>query len=573
MRGPPRGSPVAAVVLALLAGTFAVAQGPPPDASPGLELQRPGERPLPRPDFGEPGPVLPGAPGPVPSPPPGPAPAGAEPTVVLRAIVFRGNTVLDDAALASAAAPWLDRPVTTEDLDALRVAVTRLYVDRGYINSGAVIPDQRVSDGTLAIDIVEGRLSEIRIQGTTTLRDGYLRERIELAADGPLNIDDLQEQLQIQAQSPLLERLNADLQPGDRPGEARLAVDVAERRPYRLGLQVDNDVSPDLGPVRGKAVGVLLNPTGWGDVLSGEVEFGRGLHGFALSYSRPLTARDTTLAVYGERTDSVIVEEPLDVLDVESESTTVGVRLSHPVYRTSRAQLLLGVAFERRRSQTFLLGRGFPFSDGVEPDGESRVSVFRLSQDWVQRSRDQVFAARSTFSVGVDAFDATMNRGKVADASFVAWLGQAQWARRFGEDDYELLARLDGQLTDDPLLPLEQFSIGGASSVRGYRSNLLVRDWGYSASLELRIPVHRDEGGRITLRFAPFLDLGGGWQRDRPTPRVRRLASVGAGLRWDPDPRLHAELYLGIPLRKVDVANEGLQDAGLHFALTAAVFD
>ena len=47
--------------------------------------------------------------------------------------------------------PYENRTLTTEDLERLRLALTLLYVNNGYITSGAVIPDQDVKDGVIQL--------------------------------------------------------------------------------------------------------------------------------------------------------------------------------------------------------------------------------------------------------------------------------------------------------------------------------------------------------------------------------------------------------------------------------------
>lgn len=117
--------------------------------------------------------------------------------------------------------------------------------------------------------------------------------------------------------------------------------------------------------------------------------------------------------------------------------------------------------------------------------------MVRASQEWVHRTPEQVWAVRSTFSVGVDLLGATINAGAVPDGRFFAWLGQFQWVRRLWDTDSQLILRSDLQIAADPLLPLEKLAIGGAVTVRGYRENVFARDNGWVSSLEFRIPIFR----------------------------------------------------------------------------------
>jgi hemolysin activation/secretion protein len=94
-----------------------------------------------------------------PLPPPAPAERQRLPQQVrifVRQIRVEGNTVFPREKLEEITKRYVDRELTTEDLEALRLELTRLYVDAGYINSGAVIPDQTVSEGVITYQIIEG---------------------------------------------------------------------------------------------------------------------------------------------------------------------------------------------------------------------------------------------------------------------------------------------------------------------------------------------------------------------------------------------------------------------------------
>jgi len=62
-----------------------------------------------------------------------------------------GNTVFSMERLLEVTQRYVNRELATEDLEALRIELTRLYIDAGYINSGAIIPDQKLSEGVMAL--------------------------------------------------------------------------------------------------------------------------------------------------------------------------------------------------------------------------------------------------------------------------------------------------------------------------------------------------------------------------------------------------------------------------------------
>ena len=187
-----------------------------------------------------------------------------------------------------------------------------------------------------------------------------------------------------------------------------------------------------------------------------------------------------------------------------------------------------------------------------------------------------MIALRSTFNVGVDLFDVT-DDGTERDGTFFSWLGQAQYVMRLGDSDAQMILRGTAQMASDPLPSLEQFSIGGMNTVRGYRENQLVRDMGYLASLELRIPIPIWNERRKALTLAPFVDFGTGWNHeiggelDSFTDRDS-IVSTGLGLIAQPTDWLRAELYWGHAFTDFDSAEQSHQDGGFHFRLTLASF-
>jgi len=499
------------------------------------------------------------------------APVAPGPRIMVREIRLSGNTIFSSEELAQVTAPYVGRAINMVDLEAARRSLTLHYVNRGYVNSGALIPDQKVEDGIVRMEIIEGVLADIDISGNERLRSAYVAERLGLGAGPPLNVNDLQEQMQILLQGPFIKRINAELAPGDRPGEARLSAQIEEGARYRNSFAIDNDVSPSLGEVHGVYRGAVYNLTGRGDVLSGQLDLAGGLSEVSVNYGVPLNANDLTMDVHLRLSETEVVEDPFDVLDIEGQGRTLALRLSQPVLRTPNQQLTLAGGLDLRQSISTLLGERFSFSPGVPSDGEVQLSVLRFIQDWNTRSRTRVLALRSTLSLGIDAFDATTNGGDLPSGEFFAWLAQLQFLQRFGENGNELFARLDAQWTDDPLFGPEQFAVGGLYSVRGYRKNLVVRDKGYSGTLELRLPVMRDETGQAKFTLIPFFDIGSAWFNKRDTPDPETVSSAGLGLRWQLDPRLRAEVFYAHAMEDVPNKGNDLQDDGIHFALTATL--
>ena len=439
------------------------------------------------------------------------------------------------------------------------------------MNSGAVLPDQKVQDGVVELHIVEGRLADVEIEGTRWFRPSYFEKRLMIDADLPLQIERLEERLQLLQQDERIRRLNARLGPGAERGQAVLRVRIEEALPIDLGLEWANDEPVSVGEQTGRIRLDVTNVTGFGDELRSVVALTEGLTDARVRYRVPLNKWDTALEGRFRISDSDIVEAPFDQLGFHSLTRTVGLGLSQPLYRTPSTDLEVAIFAEWRRSETENDDGPISFpGSGADPDtGETTISVLRLGGQWLQRTRTQVFALRSLASVGLPVLGATLNSGNLPDSRFVSWLTQFQWVRRFPRIfDLELVLRTDLQLSSAPLVPMEQIAVGGMHTVRGYRENQLVRDQAVIGSLELRYPLWRSAGERHLIQLAPFVDSGHGWNRSRFTPDPKTITGIGAGLRYRFHRMLLAEIYYGANLRDVFEGQEkSLQSRGISFRL------
>lgn len=483
---------------------------------------------------------------------------------------FVGNTAFSKEALAEQAAPFLDRPIGNEELEDLRLRLTRLYIGAGYVNSGAVIPDQEVKDGVVTIRIVEGVLGEVVVGGEHRFDPDFVGERLKLGAGRPLNVATLQERMQLMLQDAQFERINAELAPGDRLGVGVLRVAVTEAPRYTLGLSAANNRSPSVGSDRFEVLGSVRNLLGRADSWTLRMGRSGGVDDRALNAAIPVSVHDTVFTFRHDRNNSAVIEEPFDALDIDSRSTTTEIGLRHPVFRSLQRSLTLGAVLSLRESETRLGGVPFSFSPGVR-NGRSEVSALRLSAEWLDRGQDYVFSARGVLSKGIDAFGSTVNSDGTPDSRFVTGLLQAQWVHRLNEAGIQAILRGDAQTSNTALLPLEKFAIGGADSVRGFRENQLVRDKGWIGSAEIRFPVGRlpvpglsSQPGDGKVYLALFADAGEAWDRGG---RGRFLWGAGPGVRWEVAADSYAQLYWAARHRKVNADPSDLQDRGIHFRL------
>ncbi len=535
--------------------------------------------------------------------------------ILVKKFAFEGNRAFSDRQLAKVVADYAGREITSEELEEARVAITKHYVDAGFITSGALLPDQDVTTGVIKFQIVEGRLKEIDLRGNFWYRSWWLRNQLRRAAGVPVNFNDLRIGLQLLRQNQTISRVNAELKPGAQPGESILEVSVKDEQPFRFGFIVANTRPPSVAEGIGELYLTDLNLTGHNDPLDlhwglarwtkeGAIDYA-GFDNVSATYEFPVSPWGTTLAVHASKNDSSIIDETFAALGIASRTTQYGAALRQPLYKTLNDTVIASLAADWERSETFLLEQRFSLSPGAI-DGKSEVFATRFALDWTNRSQVHVLALRSVFSFGLYAFGSTRAEPDAAngatsgaggsqgldlavpDSKFFSWVGQAQYVRRIFDTaafhdkpdtigwnllrETTLVLRVNAQLSDRPLLSLEQFSIGGMQSVRGYRENQLLRDDGVFASAEMRVPIWLAKDKTPILSVAPFFDWGDGWNSTKLEKDDQMIYSAGVGLLANVTRHAQVTVYWGHPFVNLHESKVSLQDYGLHFAVSINAF-
>ena len=497
--------------------------------------------------------------------------------------------------------------------------ITNLYVKNGYINSKATItttvPHQ--------VLIAEGEirpLAKEQIRGLKKVDPDYVLARLNPYITSPFNADKLQEGIEYLNRDPNFSSVRATIvaatpneskrdnrreieneiqedrgqaptstEPApkttapptktiadDRPS---IKIEAKERNQFQGFASFDNESPFALGSERYGAGVSISNMTDFGDrfAISNYRTTTGGLNQYDFSYSIPVNADDGLLSLRISPSNYRITQPDFNFLGIRGTNTLYEINFKQPVLRSRLSELSLSLGYAYQSGQTFIFNdTNIPFGIGPDADGTTRTGVLKFSQDYIARELNNsywAFRSQLNLGTGFGIFNVSNNKADSANAPtgyFLSWNGLVQRVQALGRDVF-LIGTVETQLANDPLLSSQQFVIGGAQSVRGFRQNVRVGDNGIRFSLENRWIALRDETTEFAkLQFLPFVELGGVWNNPRnpnALPNQNFIAAGGLGAIFEPIKGLTLRLDYAIPFLQLPDKSTNLQDSSLYFKM------
>ena len=461
----------------------------------------------------------------------------------IKDIQFKGNTIFDDEELSMLVASFKGEKMTYEKLLSLRTKITDFYTENGYTTTSATVAVRNSASGIVEIEIVEAVLSDLQIEGASKLNKAYLYSRLPKVGN-PLNQQELVNSLARLRDDPMIEEIEADLAESS-AGENVINLKVKETSPFQTQFALSNTFSPSVGTLGGSAK-ASYHLFGYGDKVNFGYTRTEGLERFDAGYSIKLNPQNTQLSFAFAAADTEIIEDPISALDIQGDYQAIQLTARQPVPLSPSSEIIFTMQGDFLDSDSFIeTVVPFGFVDGL-PDGESNISALRLIQEYFTRNGSSSLGIRSNFNVGLPIFGATETEIGI-DGLFWSWQGQAQYLKRLNSGNLTLSSRLNVQLTPDQLLPIEQLTLGGFSTVRGYRQNLSIGDNGVIGSVELKIPIVGTPESHFFSLF-PFVNAGTIWNNSDEEIPTETLASVGIGASYQLRETIEARVDLALPL-------------------------
>jgi hemolysin activation/secretion protein len=398
------------------------------------------------------------------------------PTLVVKRFTFSGNTVYSERVLAAQVADFVDKPITIAQLHEAADRLSDFYNAHGYTLASVTVPPQKIVDGVVNLDIVEGHIAAIRFEGN----HGYSAERLKrfmqhTQPGQPYFDDNLRQDLQALNDLPGL-ATRAVLKPGAEYGSSDVVVKAEERRVELSGL-IDNYGRKEVGEYRYSAQAAIDNPLGYGDRMqivglhsnTGRLNYGDFGYAFPVGYSG---LRFTADFGYAHFDVAPLTAGSPDTIAGKNENLNAAV--SYPWLRNGTDRLETSAGYLYTHANADLTGLAIT---------ETNISLLNLgvseSHAWANAAVSQITGSLHTnFRTATDT-DRNRERYRVEiDAQHLQplWWG------------LQTLVQLDGVYSPDTLADTEQFGIGGPTSVRGFPPTEVRGDRGYFGQLTLRRP-------------------------------------------------------------------------------------
>ena len=487
---------------------------------------------------------------------------------LLQRMVIKGSTIYGKRRFARLFRRYLHKRVTLEQVYIIAQNITNMYRTDGYILSKAVVPPQKIEDGVVQIDVVEGFVDRVAIQGQVRGPRKLLNEyRRALLKSRPLKAKDLERYLLLVDDLPGLS-VKSVLTPSKfKQGATNLTLILTNKR-FDGSFGADNRGTKFNGPFQinaGVSSNALLknyDRLGFQSVVTSNTNELKFFSGF---YEQPISSEGTKLFFSGSLSES----EPgsdLELFEVVGESKTLTLKITHPFIR-SRSENLNGfIGYTNRDSETEILGK---------LDSEDRLRIFNLgaSYDFVDNYHG-VNLLSFNLSKGFDIFNAT----ETGSSKLTRSRGHSDFSKVTGEalrlqqlaPSWMLLGAFSWQYSFEKLLASEEFGVGGAQFGRAYDSSEITGDQGLAFKLELQKAFQPKKKYFRDLQAYTFFDYGKVWNRleNATGSKSDDLYSMGLGIRFNITDVISGYVEWNKPLDQ-EVSSEGNTDGRTFFSLSA----
>lgn len=493
------------------------------------------------------------------------------PRFEIKSFEVTGNTLLEPDQIDASLRPFTGPAKSFSDIEAARQALLIAYQQAGFGAVQVVVPEQQVSAGVVKLDVLQAKISSIKISGNKHFSNDNIRRSLPRLQEGQTpNTRDVAQDLRVANESPA-KQVTVFFKTGERAGDVEATAQVSDDTPTKVFVSLDNTGSGETGYQR-LGVGfqyanlwdkdhvITLQYTTSPDHLNDVSIYGLGYH-------LPLYGYKSSVDIYGGYSD-VNSGTVQGLFNVSGKGTVGGVRFNYYLDKNGDFEQKIALSQDYRAYVSNVDYSGTPLGSDVTVhpislsySGQLRLENSGLLGFFVGASRN--------IPGGNDGGQAAFTLARTgATAGYTIYRLGANVNYPFA-NGWEVQALVDGQYTRDALVPGEQYGLGGLNSVRGFKEREVSNDYGYRATAELYSPSFASalKLDNSRLRAVAFYDMGY-VKRNKALPgeiAATGIASIGAGLRYSLGKHFNARFDYAYVVDGAPTRADGEERA--HFSL------
>ena len=438
--------------------------------------------------------------------------------VTVKQFRFVGNTLLSAEQLAPAVAPFLDRPLDYNQLQAAAAAVAETYRAAGWVVR-AYLPQQDIKDGIVTLQIIEAVFGGVKLEGRAARVAGEQLLRnvsAQQAGGAPLNADALDRALLLADDLPGV-TVAGSLAAGAAEGQTDLILKIADEPLLTGEAGFDTTGSRSTGNERFTANLNANSPFGLGDLLTSNLIHTRGSDYLRLAYTLPVGGDGWRIGINASDLRYKLIIAPYNSSTDKGTSSTLGLEATYPLIRSRLTNLYLNLAYDHKAFDNQFGGATTTRTRYTVDDSTVTLNG-NLFDNWGG-------GGANSASLGLITGRRANDIGS-SDQHFSKWRYSLS-RQQVITDSLSLFAQLSGQEAGRALDSSEKFYLGGSGGVRAYPSSEGGGDSGVMSNLELRWKL--PAGFLLT----GFYDAG--HIRNPDGSPSYGLTGAGAALAWQGD--------------------------------------
>ncbi len=455
------------------------------------------------------------------SPPAAPA-ATEEASFTITGFVVEGENPLPANLTQATLQPYLGQHSGIERLQQAALALEEVLRSRGFGFYRVVLPPQDIG-GEIKLQMFKFTLGTLAIKGNQVFsNDNILRSLPQLKPGTSPNTHELARDLAVANESPS-KRANVTFKQGEVADTIDATVDVIDSRTLTGFVSMNNIGNSATGYNR-VTVGIthtnLFDLDHQATVTYTTSPSAPGkVHQYGGYYRAPMYQWGGIITAYYTRS-SVDSGTIANALTVTGRGAFMGLMYTHYFAPAGDFRSFVSLGLD---DKNFFDVSTSPTNYRTRPVTVGYTG--RLEPGWGLWGYNVEYTRNLSFGGGNDSFNANANRAGATTSWYAVRLGADLTTSVFGK--WVATGRFKAQASGQPLVPGEQFGIGGAQSIRGLNERVLSGDTGWQANLELLSPAFLEN-----LRGLVFYDLGQVRRHNDAVMPFAAANSFGVGLRW-----------------------------------------